>query len=188
MYRKHQQVHTTQQTSYGLDGRVSILGSDGRLSSTIQTFIQTGPRVPLAGKKRWRRDTQHSVPSAGKIRRFTGAPLHALNDTFIRIYEIQETEDNDSTLYILHRKHGLLPLEGPICESCTGYTTAVHCDGHTEHMTTVCGQKAEILMLNLAVHTVTTKLERVKLVSYFCTTQIQRYHCQYSFPELHFVW
>jgi len=46
-----------------------------------------------------------------------------------------------------------------------------------EHMKTVCGQKAEILMLNLAVHTVTTKLERAKLVSYFYTTQILRYHC-----------
>ena len=34
-YREHQQVSKTQLTSYGLDGRVSILGSDGRLSSTI---------------------------------------------------------------------------------------------------------------------------------------------------------
>ena len=118
-YRKHQQVRTTQQTNYGLDGTVSILGGDGRLSSTIQPFIQTGPRVHPAGKKRRRCDTYHSVPSTVKIRSFTGAPLHVLNDTFIRIYEIYETEDNDSSFYTLHREHGLLPLEGPTCESCT---------------------------------------------------------------------
>ena len=109
------------------------------------------------------------MPSTGKIRSFTGDPLHALNNTFIRIYEI---EDNDSTLYVLHREHGLLPLQGPICESCTGCITTVHCDSHTEHMKTVCGQNTESLMLNLVVHTVTTELEKAKLVSYFYTTQI----------------
>ena len=39
---------------------------------------------------------------------------------------------------------------------------AVCSDIHTKHINTVCGQNAELLNVKLAVHIVTTGLQRVK--------------------------
>jgi len=39
---------------------------------------------------------------------------------------------------------------------------AVCCESHTKHINTVCGQNVELLNAKLAVHIVTTGLQRVK--------------------------
>jgi hypothetical protein len=41
---------------------------------------------------------------------------------------------------------------------------AVYCQNRTEHINTPFGRNAEILVLNLAVHTVITNLQRVNIV------------------------
>ena len=41
---------------------------------------------------------------------------------------------------------------------------AVCSEIHTKHINTVCGQNVELLNVNLAVHIVTTGLQRVKSV------------------------
>jgi hypothetical protein len=54
----------------------------------------------------------------------------------------------------------------------------VGCKEHTEHINTLCGQSAETLVLNVAVHTVTIRLSSVLVlgsrsviaVCIFCTT------------------
>ena len=40
--------------------------------------------------------------------------------------------------------------------------TSVCSQIHTKHINTLCGQKVELLNVNLAVHIVTTWLQRVK--------------------------
>ena len=42
--------------------------------------------------------------------------------------------------------------------------TAVCSQIHTKHTNTVCGQNVELLNVKLAVHIVTTGLQRVKLI------------------------
>jgi len=39
---------------------------------------------------------------------------------------------------------------------------AVCSEIHTKHINTVCGQKVELLNVKLAVHIITTRLQRVK--------------------------
>ena len=39
---------------------------------------------------------------------------------------------------------------------------ANYADSHTKHINTLCGQNVELLNVKLAVHTVTTGLQRVK--------------------------
>jgi len=43
-----------------------------------------------------------------------------------------------------------------------GEIMAVCCDIHTKHINTLCGQNVELLSVKLAVHIVTTGLQRVK--------------------------
>jgi hypothetical protein len=40
----------------------------------------------------------------------------------------------------------------------------IYCDSHTKHTNKLCGQNTVFLMLNLAVHTVTTMVQNVNLL------------------------
>lgn len=61
-----------------------------------------------------------------------------------------------------HKDHSVLPLERQI--STPVGKKNEYCMNNMEHINTLCGQNAEILLFNLVVHTLNSTLHRVELI------------------------
>jgi translation initiation factor IF-1 len=59
--------------------------------------------------------------------------------------------------FVPHRKHHVSATK-PNQLMLFGGTVSVYCENHTEHMNTLCGQNAEVLMLKQVVRIVTSVL------------------------------
>jgi len=62
-----------------------------------------------------------------------------------------------------HRDQSVLLLERQISTHCWEINTG-YCKNHIQHINTLCGQIAEILLMNMVVHTLASLLYRVGLI------------------------
>ena len=60
--------------------------------------------------------------------------------------------------FVPHRKHSFFPSDRSTGKCSVGKKINICFNTHMEHINTLCGQNVDILVLNLAVHTVTAKL------------------------------
>jgi hypothetical protein len=74
------------------------------------------------------------------------------------LYSLSFWSSSESTVqFVPHRKHYVSATK-PNRLMLFREIIAVYCENHTEHINTLCGQNAVILMLKQVVHMVTTVL------------------------------